>query len=313
MKPSILVIGSINMDLVLQAERIPQAGETFFGQAYQYIPGGKGANQAVALARLGASVTFVGRVGNDTQGLRLREGLGREGIVTDFLKTDQKTQTGLAVIMVEETGQNRILAFAGANMAIQADDLLTAFEKPYQAVTYNLEIDQSIAVETCRIGRKKEIPIILDAGPAHRDSLQGIEHLEILSPNETETYALTGIMVSGSQEAYEAARRLVGACPARYVVIKMGEKGAYLYHDGQGEFFPGHRVRPVDTTAAGDAFTAAMTIEYLQRGDIREAIRFGNLVGALSVTRLGAQPSLPTRREVEAFEQTLCRQQAIDP
>jgi len=303
--PAVLVVGSINMDLVLRTQRIPRVGETFYGKDYQHIPGGKGANQALACARLGAQVTFAGRVGRDAHGTRLREGLLREGVKTSYLAEDPEAKTGLAVIMVEEEGQNRILAFAGANRNIQEKDLRSAFHTDYEAVLLNLEIPPPIARLTCSLGRDKGIPVFLDAGPAEEGALQGIRDLEVLSPNENETQALTGIGVTSPADAAEAAMKLAKICPSRFIVIKMGMQGALLYYEGKSEHFPAPRVKAVDSTAAGDAFTAALTVHYRTHGNIREAVGFANLAGALSVTRLGAQPSLPTAREVAEFARAL--------
>ena len=303
--PTILVVGSINMDLVLRTKRVPRAGETFYGQDYQHIPGGKGANQALACARLGAQVSFVGRVGRDAHGTKLRDGLFGEGVKTSYLTEDPQTQTGLAVIMVEEDGQNRILAFAGANRNVREEDVHSAFTTGCDAVLLNLEIPRAIAKTTCRIGRERGIPVFLDAGPAEEGALEGIRDLEVLSPNENETHALTGIGVRSPEDAEEAAAVLYKICPSRFIVIKMGVQGALLFYDGKGEHFPAPGVKAVDSTAAGDAFTAALTVFYLTHGDIREAVSFANLAGALSVTRLGAQPSLPTAREVAEFARSL--------
>ena len=300
-KISILVVGSINMDLVLKTPRVPHAGESLIGDSYCYIPGGKGANQAVAAARLGANVTLAGKIGKDANGITLKEHLEKQEISTDLLKVDENSQTGLAIIMLEETGQNRILVYPGANMNIKEKDIQQAFEKSYDAVMLQLEIPREIVIETCRRAKEKNIPVILDAGPAQPFPLKEIRGIEILTPNETETMALTGMECNTREEAEKAAAVLEKKSQARWIVIKMGEQGALSYHKGKSEFFPAHKVEAVDVTASGDAFTAGMIITYIQHGDIQKAIRYGNVVGALTVTKLGAQPSLPTAGEVEEF------------
>ena len=298
-RPSILVVGSINMDLVLQTERVPLAGESFFGKDYRYVPGGKGANQAVAAARLGADVTFVGRVGDDAHGPALRAGHEREGIATELLRTDPDRPSGLAIILLEAGGENRIIVYSGANMAIAADDVARAFEAPYDAALINFEIPPDIVLEVCRLGRDKGVPVVLDAGPAQPFDLAQVKGLEILSPNETETAALTGMPCGTPAEAEAAATALAEVSEAKCVVIKMGEQGALLYTRGRAEFFPARTIEAVDTTAAGDAFTAALALHVLQHGDLRAAVPYANVAGALACTRLGAQPSLPTAAEVE--------------
>ena len=304
-KPSVLVIGSINMDLVLKSEKVPVGGETVLGESYAYIPGGKGANQGVAAARLGADVTFVGRVGEDANGKELKGNLLKEGICADFVIEDPESSTGLAAIMLEETGQNRIIVIPGANMRITKEDLQTAFEQTYDAVIIQLEIPDEIVMEACRLGKEKNIPVILDAGPAKSFPLEKLEGLEILSPNESEAFALTGVEVHSIESAEKAANVLKERSNAKIIVMKMGSLGAYLYKDGEGEFFPAHKVKAVDTTAAGDAFTAALTVKYISSGDINEAIQFANVVGAITVTRIGAQPSLPTVEGVRKFGASL--------
>jgi ribokinase len=300
-KPSILVVGSVNMDLVLKVPRIPRSGESLIGEFYQYVPGGKGANQAVAAARLGASVTFVGRIGGDNHGSRLKQQFHKEGICTDFLKDDHDNQTGLAVILLEQTGDNRILVYPGANMAIDMEDVERAFERGYHALMLQLEVPRDVVIRASRLAKEKNIPTILDAGPAQAFPLEDVAGLEVLTPNETETYALTGIEVNTVEDAGRAAKLLAEMSKASFVVIKMGGKGAVLYDNGNVEHFTAYSVRAVDTTAAGDAFTAAMATHYVKHRNIREAIRYANAVGALTVTRMGAQPSLPTFEEVEGF------------
>lgn len=300
-KPSILLVGSINMDLVVKSEYVPNGGETILGESYDYIPGGKGANQGVAAARLGGEVTFVGKVGQDANGKQLKSNLKREGINTDFVMEDSESRTGLAVIMVEETGQNRIIVISGANMSITKENVQKAFEKSYDAVIVQFEIPRDIVIETCRLAKEKNIPVILDAGPAQNFPIELLQGLEIISPNETEAFALTGIEVNSAESAEEASKILRDKCNAKIVVLKMGDRGSYLYYKDKGEFFPSYKVKAVDTTAAGDAFTAALAIKYIAEEDIREAVKYANVVGALAVTKMGAQPSLPTVEEVDGF------------
>ena len=308
-EPSILVVGSMNMDLVMEAERIPAPGESYFGESYRYIPGGKGANQAAAAAKLGGRVTFVGRVGDDAHGSRLKANLQSQGISTDFVATDPNRPTGLAVIFVEPSGENRIMVYGGANMGMTAQDAeaaLTTEPGTYDAIMMNFEIPDPVIVSVCRRASTLGIPVIIDAGPARSFDLSSLGGPEILSPNETETRALTGVDCDSLAQAAIAAKILAAESGARYVIIKMGKQGALL-HDPKAP--PGEAdvhldafaVDPVDATAAGDAFTAALAIRYLMTGDLYEAVRYGNAAGALAVTRLGAQPSLPNREETEAF------------
>lgn len=300
-KNRILIVGSVNMDLVLQVERVPGAGENLIGSSYSYIPGGKGANQAVAAARLGMDVTFVGRTGKDTHGQKLVQGLKREGISTDLMVQDTANPSGLAVIMVEPSGQNRILVYPGSNMAIREEEVEQALKHSYDAVIMNLEISDRIIGFVCGLAKNKDIPVVLDAGPVRSFDLGLCPNLEIFSPNESEAAALSGLPCQSPDEAAKAASRLADISNAGCVVIKLGAEGAVLYRSGKSEFFPAYTVEAVDATAAGDAFTSGLTSKYLETGDMAGAIRYANAVGALAVTRLGAQPSLPTTEEVDVF------------
>jgi ribokinase len=309
--PRILVVGSINMDLVMEMDRLPAAGESVLGRRYSYVPGGKGANQAVAAARLGAEVTFVGRVGADAHGGTLREHLAREAIRAELLATDDQAQTGFAAIPVEPGGQNRIIVYAGANLSIRAQDVERAFERTFDALVVNLEISPGIVTEACRQASRRGVPVFLDAGPVRELDLRKLAGLFVLSPNETETQAYSGLPCGTDQEAARASRRLAEITGCRFVALKLGERGAFLYESstGRGERVPGFQVQAVDTTAAGDAFTAGLAAQYLRTGDLGRAVRYANAAGALAATRLGAQPSMPRRAEVEAF----LRERGLEP
>jgi len=299
-KLSILIIGSLNMDLILKTERIPLAGESFLGKEYKYSPGGKGANRAVAAARLGANVTFVGKIGKDSNSIELKNKMKLEGIKVNYLIEEKGIATGLAVIILDNKGQNRILVYSGANMALNYEDIRKAFKKNYDAVICELEIPIPTVIEAWKFAKKRNIPFVLDAGPAHEFPLEKLKGLDIISPNETEALFFTGVNIYSLKDAEKAAEIIFNKTEAKYVIIKMGAKGALLYTDGKAEYFSGYRVKVIDTTAAGDAFTAALTFAYLQT-DIENAINFANIVGALTVTKVGAQNSIPYLNEVENF------------
>jgi len=303
-KPKILIIGSINMDLCLQTKRIPAAGESLLCDtcdSYRYIHGGKGANQAVAAARLEADVTFAGKVGSDPFGIELAASLKEEGINTGFLTVDNASATGLAVIILEATGQNRIMIYPGSNMRLTKNDIDNAFQYNYDAMIIQFEIPRDIIIYACETAKKRGIPFVVDAGPAQDFPIEKIPGSEIFTPNETETYALCGLCVEDEQSAKTAAEILMKRNDSKYIVIKAGENGAYLYDGGEILHFTSYKVKPVDTTAAGDAFTAAMTTEYIKTDDIVKAIEFAQAAGAVTVTKIGAQPSLPTIENINAF------------
>ncbi|MCI8359722.1 MAG: ribokinase [Clostridiales bacterium] len=304
MKPRILVVGSLNMDLRLSLTRMPAAGETCLGRDYAYIPGGKGANQAVAAARLGGQVFFCGRRGEDCNGRILEEGLRAEGVDTACLTADPAAPTGLAVIPVEEGGQNRIIVLPGANMRVEEADLRDALWQPCDGVICQLEIPLETVFALHAMTRERGIPLIVDAGPAMSLPLDRLRGVEVISPNETETQAMTGLSVGDDRSALEAAQRIQSRAQARFVVLKLGGRGALLYGEGVERFYPAYPVQAVDTTAAGDAFTAALTLRYLETGDMETAVEWAGLAGALAVTKEGAQPSLPTSAELEAFRRS---------
>ena len=188
-------------------------------------------------------------------------------------------------------------------LALEVRDVEQAFQGSFAAVMINLEIPEEIVLEVCRHARDHDIPVILDAGPIREVDFRALRGLEIISPNESEAQAITGIPCTSPESAEKAARRLVEITPSRYAVIKLGERGALLFDpaSGRAELIPGIRVKAVDTTAAGDAFTAALAVHYLRHGDIASAVPFAHAVAAVSVTRLGAQPSMPTLEEVRSF------------
>lgn len=297
----ILVIGSINMDMVARIEHIPLPGETVLGQGYSFAPGGKGANAAVAAARLGAQVAFAGCVGDDSYGATLRKTLTDEGVDDRLLRTAEEAPTGYAPILVQAGGQNSIIVFPGANRSIRPEDVPAMFAEPVDAVMMQLEIPEEIVLLAAQEAEARGIPVILDAGPACNFPLEKMKGLAIVSPNETETTALTGLPVENEEEAHDAAVVLRERSHGADVVLKMGARGAYLLTKDFAGMVPAFPVTAVDTTAAGDTFTAAMTVAYLRGEPLPEAVRYGCAAGALATTRLGAQPSLPMEEEVEAF------------
>ena len=300
-KPRILVIGSINMDVVLKAEKFPAPGETVLGTDLSLIPGGKGANQAVALSRLGASSSLLGRVGADPWGEELAGKLSENGGDTENVAAVDSLPTGNATIIVDQEGENRIVLIAGANDALLPEDvdLALAGKAAWDAILLQLEIPLETVCHAISAGAARGIPVILDAGPPVKLSLEKLRGVTVLSPNESETEALTEIRPDGLESASRAAALLEESTGAREVVLKLGDRGALCRIDGHWKLIEAHRVEVVDTTAAGDSFTAALAIEYTRKTGIKEAARRAIAAGALAVTRLGAQPSLPTAEEVD--------------
>jgi len=300
--PHIAVVGSLNMDLVIRTPRFPGPGETIIGSAFHTIPGGKGANQAVAAAKLGARVSMVGRVGDDAFGAQQLANLSQLGIDVSHVRRDPKAATGVALIVLEEQGQNSIILAPGANMRLTLADLEAAEDVLASAaiLVLQLEIPQEVVEQASKVARAHGVIVLLNPAPARRLPPTLLSQVDVLIPNESETALLTGTEVDDIESARRAAVRL-RAAGVGTVILTLGGRGALLLEGQKAIHVPGYRVDVVDTTAAGDAFVGGFAVALAEGQDLAEAVRFANAAGALAVTKLGAQPSLPTRSEVEAF------------
>ena len=300
-RPRILIVGSVNMDLVTRVDHTPAPGENVRGEDLQTIPGGKGANQAVAAARLGADTAFLGRIGDDLFGKRLRQGLAEAGVCTDALRTVAGCPSGIAFIFVDSAGQNSIVVTAGANGRLTPQDIDEArsLVAEADAVILQLEVPPETVARAIRLAREVGTPAIVDAGPPRRPVDEAVFECDVLSPNEAEAASLLGIP-PGSRTVEAMAKELLARGP-KAVVIKAGARGAVVADGARVETVPAFKIKPVDTTAAGDAFTAALAIEYVKGADLVAAARTANAAGALACLKLGAQPSMPTADELAAF------------
>jgi len=298
----VCVVGSLNMDLVIKAPRLPARGETVTGGEFATFRGGKGANQAVAAARLGAGVSIVGCVGDDLFGRQLLDGLREEGIDTRAVRVDRGTPSGVALITVDPAGHNMIVVAPGANRRLTGADVEAARQAIAEAdvLLAQLEVPVEAVLQAARLARARGRPIVLDPAPATPLPGELYENVSVINPNEGEAQRLTGIAVDDEAGVRAAAEVLLArGCGA--VVIKVGEKGAFVAAGTTREMVEGIAVAAVDTTAAGDAFAGALAVALAEGRDTVAAARFANVVGALSVTRMGAQPSMPTRDEVAAL------------
>ncbi len=302
--PNIVVVGSINMDLVARVARLPQPGETVLGEHLAYVPGGKGANQAVAAARLGVNVTMIGRVGDDPFGQTLLAVLRNEKIGTQHVAVVPDCSSGVAWIGVADDGMNAITVISGANGKLTPDDVnaLENFIAAADALVLQLEIPLQTAAAASRLARKHRVRVILDAAPAPSSSLpDDLLHVDVLTPNQTEAEAMTGIVIKDAAAAVQAAQQLQRN-GAKTVVIKLGEQGAvWLDESGRTGHVPAQKIEAVDTTAAGDAFTAALSIALAEGQPLPAAVEWGCAAGTLAAMTHGAQPSIPTREAVERF------------
>lgn len=296
---NILVIGSSNTDMVVKTERFPQAGETILGGEFFMFPGGKGANQAVAAARLGGAVTFVCKVGEDIFGQQAVEGFAKEGIVTDFCLTTKDKASGVALITVNAEGENEIVVASGANNELMQSDLDEAESAFAAADLILLQLETPIPTVEYAIakGAKMGKKVILNPAPAQAISAETYPHLYLITPNETEAELLTGIRVEDLASAEQAADALL-AKGVKNVILTLGSKGAYFKNKNWQEMVPAQKVKAVDTTAAGDVFNGALTVALAEGEDWLPAVRFAAKAAAISVTRMGAQASAPHRSDL---------------
>ena len=298
--PVIVVLGGINMDLVGSTDKLPVPGETVFGTSFQTVPGGKGANQAVAAARLGARVRMVGRVGADDFGAALIDGMRREGIDVSGIATDPDNSTGIAMITIDRDGENCIVAIYGANMACDAAQVeaMAAALDGADVLLLQLETPLDVALSAVKLAADRDILVVWDPAPAVDMGPAALALCDVLTPNQIEAQFLTGVEVIDPDSAREAGRRLV-AEGVSAAVVKLGEGGAYYTTVSAEGFVVPFAVEVVDTVAAGDAFAAAISVALAEGHDLESAIRFGSAAGALAVTRSGAQQAMPLRVDVD--------------
>lgn len=297
--PDILVVGSLNADLVVRTPRFPQPGETIQGEDLQVIPGGKGANQAVAVARLGAKVSMLGRVGEDNFGDFLLDNLKLNKVDPRLIQRDDAS-TGTAIIVVDANGQNSIVLSAGANGKVSDEDVDTASFRDYQLLLLQLEIPTPTVLTAAQRACESGLRVILNPAPAKALSNELISLADYLIPNENELSLLTGVPVNDLNSTEQAARSLL-KIGAKSVIVTLGNKGALIATDSQVTHIDTYTVDVVDTTAAGDAFIGGFASALLQERSVEEAVRYGCACGALATTKFGAQPSLPTKGEVDTF------------
>ena len=304
-KKRVLVIGSSNLDFVMNMYKLPEAGESVIDNGgVAYIPGGKGANAAIALSRLGAESVLCAKLGADIHGQKLYNYYKDVGLNTSYIKVDHDNPTGLAVVMKEGDGTMRRVVFPGANAELTTEMIMEAFECQPDALYLGFEIPYPMVVAAAKVATSKGIPVFIDATAATKDlDLEKLPPVDVFSPNEQEAFELTGIMPTSMETSLRAALAIARKSKAKNVVIKQGARGAFLYDGKRYNTFPAVRAdKTVDTTSAGDAFTCAMTLEYLRNGgDIKGAIKYGNVAGAITVTRAGATSSIPTEEEINAF------------
>ncbi len=303
-KQNILVIGSSNTDMVIRTEHLPLPGETVIGGTFFMNPGGKGANQAVAVARLGGQVAFVCKTGSDIFGHQAQQLFSEEGIDSSYVFSDTKNPSGVALITVDTHAENCIVVAPGANAHLTVADLKhsdRAVEKA-DIVLLQLEIPMETVEEAAVMARRLGKKVVLNPAPASKLSPRLLESLYVITPNETEAEMISGIHIVDGASA-EAAARKIASMGVPNVIVTLGTRGALVFDGTDCEIVPACKVQAVDTTAAGDVFNGALVVALAEGRSLTEAARFACKASAISVTRVGAQSSVPYRTEVDIFNQ----------
>jgi len=302
--PNIVVVGSANMDVYAYVGHLPEPGETVIGHRYWMGMGGKGANQTVGACRLGAHTTLVGRVGQDLFGQQMLETLSCYGVNCDFVRVDPEAGSGVALVMVDEQAENIISVIPGTNMRISPADVeaATGQIRVADVVLMQLEIPLNAIEKTIDIARENDTLCILNPAPACSLPDSILSKVDLLTPNQTEAKVLTGIPTDTVEGAKAAAHALL-ARGVKTVIITLGAAGALIVQPDDATHVDGFKVDAFDTSGAGDAFMGGLAVALGEGKTLTEAVRFANVVGALSATRPGAMPSMPTRAEVDDFAQ----------
>jgi len=302
MSGNVIVVGSSNTDMIIQLDRIPRPGETVLGGRFSIAAGGKGANQAVAAARSGGNVTFVARVGDDMFGRQSVEGFESDGIDVRNVLEDPQSPSGVALIFVDKAGENSIAVASGANANLTPEDVTTAGDaiRAGDVLVTQLETPVETVRAAVELAAKNGVQVILNPAPAQPLGEEILRHVSVLTPNETEAELLTGVQVKSETDAEAAAEKLL-AMGVDTVVITLGARGAFVFDSEHCEMVAGFSVEAVDATAAGDVFNGTLAVALASGQEMLEAVRFANAAAALSVTKLGAQPSAPSLAETEEF------------
>ena len=296
----VAVVGSFMYDLVATASRRPKTGETLIGDSFGMFLGGKGANQAIAASRTGASVTMVGRLGNDLFGDQFLEKFSEEGIKTDFVIQDTENGTGVGMPLIDASGDNSIVIIPQANMALTVENIDKAETviADSDVLVLQCEVPMEANKRAAEIANKNDTLVILNPAPACEIPDAILSLTDLLTPNETETEILTGMPTHSNEQAIEAAHNLLSK-GIETVILTLGSRGSFLLTEKMDKLIPAYSVNVIDTTAAGDAYCGALAASLAQGTHIEEAVKIANAAGALAVTKLGAEPSLPTKKEID--------------
>lgn len=299
----VCVLGSMNMDLVLKVKDMPKIGETILSKSFQKIAGGKGANQAVAAKRCGSEVSMISKIGKDENGTELRNKLIDDNINVEYVFEDKKEPTGMALIMVNEGGNNSIIVNSGSNMTLNSSEIKSTENiiKDSDILISQFETPEEITLEAFKMAKNYDKITILNPAPAKKINDELLKYTDLIIPNETEAEVLTGVKVKNLDDAKKAGKVFLEK-GVKFVIITLGENGAALIGEDFCDVIPAYKVNAIDTTAAGDSFIGGLSskldINNVERKTLKEAINFGNKVSSIAVQRKGAQPSIPYLNEV---------------
>ena len=304
-----VVVGSLNMDLIVTGESIPKPGETVSANHFITIPGGKGANQAVACANLGATIRMVGRVGDDNFGKELKKSLSLNNIDNSFVLVDKKTSTGVALISVDKDGENSISDVYGANMSFPKKQLEAAKESLNGAdfLLLQNEVPVELNISIAKYAKSKNIPVFWDPAPSNDESIGIMEFCSYLTPNSIEAEKITGLSIKTPEQAVQACEAISRSYPEVIPLITLNKEGVAVSFDSNAKIIKGFEVDVIDTIGAGDAFIAGLAISIAEGNDFINACNFANASAALSVTKQGAQTAMPNRNNVEDFLRTFIK------
>ncbi len=302
MLKNIVVVGSSNTDMIIKTEKIPKPGETVIGGEFYKAAGGKGANQAVAASRAGGHVALIASVGNDVFGEEAITGFKNDGINIEYIKKDSVNASGIALIFIDKIGENSIVVASGANLNLLESDLKKAQEKISDADVLLMQLETPIETieAAAKMACSASVKVILNPAPAQSLSDDLLKCISILTPNESEAELLTGIEVKDKNDAAKAAKMLLEK-GVDIVIVTLGNHGAFLATKEESKLIPGFKVDASDTTAAGDVFNGALAVAISEKKEIKDAIKFAHAAAAISVTRIGAQPSVPKLTEINEF------------
>ncbi|KRG15362.1 ribokinase [Virgibacillus soli] len=297
----IAVVGSINMDVIVDTPNYPEYGDTLFCDSIAMKPGGKGANQAVSVAKLGKKACLIGAVGNDSAGKQLIQNLNSKNVDTTHILQSEESGTGTFVAMIDSTGENTMVGTKGANDSLTSEDITKTFAQiDAKILLIQMETSRESIIAAMKAAKERNMYVVLDPAPADGIFDEAFKYADLITPNKQETKRITGIEVTDEASALEAAKKL-NELGIKDVIVKMGEDGSLIYQNGQATIVDAIKVKAVDTVGAGDCFAGALASSYLDTNDLIESAKFASVAAGIKVSRHGGQEAIPTLKEVESY------------